>query len=216
MYLKVLTMTSLTIVVGCASQTVAQREDSRCQSLGASALFEQACVALVMSMVLPPLVQRLSSAPASSKYEILGAHRHDHPSLELRVLGMVWLTSQVLFSILLCMTFFKSRTLATLATAISGVCWCVTQWVPFVLANEEVIRIEDKRRLAALDSRTGLLLGAHNTFIAFPQILASGISSTLFEVLKATGASNPLNNILWVFSGSILMSSIAAVLIWRL
>ncbi|KAH8767218.1 major facilitator superfamily domain-containing protein, partial [Diaporthe sp. PMI_573] len=195
MYLKVLTMTSLTIVVGCASQTVAQREDSRCQSLGASALFEQACVALVMSMVLPPLVQRLSSAPASSK-----------------VLGMVWLTSQVLFSILLCMTFFKSRTLATLATAISGVCWCVTQWVPFVLANEEVIRIEDKRRLAALDSRTGLLLGAHNTFIAFPQILASGISSPLFEVLKATGASNPLNNILWVFSGSILMSSIAAVL----
>ncbi|KAL2279293.1 hypothetical protein FJTKL_13503 [Diaporthe vaccinii] len=202
--------------LSCASQTTAQRGDSRCQSLGASALFDQACVALAISITLPHLVQRLSSAPASPKYELLSARSHEPPSLELWVLRMVWLTSQVLFSILLCMTFFKSGTLATLAIALSGVCWCVTQWVPFVLANEEVIRIEDTRRLAALDSRTGLLLGAHNTFIASPQILASGISSLLFEVLKAAGISNPLNNILWVFSGSILSSSIAALLIWRL
>lgn len=136
--------------------------------------------------------------------------------MELWVLRMVWLTSQVLFSVLLCMTFFKSGTLVTMAIAISGVCWCVTQWVPFVLANEEVIRIESKRRLAALDSRTGLLLGAHNTFIASPQILASGISSLLFEVVKAAGVSNPVNNILWVFSGSILMSLISALVVWKL
>ncbi|KAI3399123.1 hypothetical protein diail_7702 [Diaporthe ilicicola] len=202
--------------LSCESQITAQREESRCQSLGASALFDQACVALVISMVLPPLVQRFSSRPANPKYKLLGAHLHGNPGLELWVLRTVWLTSQVLFSILLCMAFFKSGTLATLAIAISGVCWCVTQWVPFVLANEEVIRIEDKRRLAALDSRTGLLLGAHNTFIASPQILASGISSLVFEVLKAVGVSDPLNNILWVFSGSILMSSIGALLIWRL
>lgn len=169
-----------------------------------------------MSTILPPLVQRVSSTPANPKYKILGAHRHDHSSLELWVLRMLWLTSQVLFSILLCISFFKSRTLAILATALSGMCWCVTQWVPLVLANEEVIRIEDRRRLAALDSRTGLLLGAHNTFIACPQILATGMSSLLFEVLKAGGVSDPLNNILWMFSASILMSLIAALLIWRL
>lgn len=166
--------------------------------------------------MLPPFIKWISSDTKNLKYKSLGTYRHDHTGSELWVLQMLWLTSQVLFSILLSITFFKYRSLAILATALSGVCWCVTQWVPFVLANEEVIRIENRRRLAALDSRTGLLLGAHNTFIASPQILATAMSGLLFAVLKAGGISDPLNNILWVFASSILMSLVAALLISRL
>ncbi|KAL3291012.1 MFS general substrate transporter, partial [Colletotrichum asianum] len=180
-----------------ASQNPLQSEDMKSESPGAAALFAQACVALVASIMLPRLVQWASVAAANSKHKIISAYVRDTARSELWVLQMLWLTSQVLFSILLSLTFLKHKTLAILAIALSGICWCVTQWVPFVLVNEEVIRIEDRRRHAALDSHTSLLLSAHNTFIASPQILATAVSSGIFEVLKAQSSSDPVDNVFY-------------------
>lgn len=202
------------MVLGCSLAAPSATLDAEhpCKAAGASALFKQSCVALLMSFLLPALVRRASST--AGKLERYSGQ--DRARLDLRTLQKLWFSSQMLFAALVSTTFYESSLLTILAIALTGMCWCVTQWVPFVLANDEVIRIEDRRKLAGMESRTGVLLGAHNTFIAFPQILATGASSILFEALKAVGSSDPLDDILWVFSMSICMTLVAAYLLARL
>ncbi|TLS21209.1 uncharacterized protein PpBr36_10613 [Pyricularia pennisetigena] len=205
--------------LACAAEPTARREESKCESAGASALFDQACVALVMSVTLPPLIELVASLTQKGQTpESLRGLDPDYRSRPgLRVGRMVWLASQVLVSVLLLsMTALKSARVAILATAVSGACWCVTQWLPFTLANEEVIQIERRRRTAGLGSRTGLLLGAHNIFIAAPQVLATVFSSVLFQLLDLAGETDRSNQIVGVFGASIASSLVAAILISRL
>ncbi|KAF1934463.1 MFS general substrate transporter [Didymella exigua CBS 183.55] len=208
-------ITSFIITMNCPLTPPSRMPDvgRKCEAAGgASALFSQSCVALLMAFILPVLTSRASSTWGKLKH----FSNHGRAGSEHNVLQALWFASQMLFAALVSTVFYESRLLTILSVALTGICWCVTQWVPFVLANEEVIKIEESRRLAGMESCTGALLGAHNTFIALPQILATGASSLLFEMLKAIGLSDPLGDVLWVFSMSVCMSLISAYLLWRL
>ncbi|KAF2224564.1 hypothetical protein BDZ85DRAFT_261188 [Elsinoe ampelina] len=207
-------ITSFIDSLGCSSASAASDnvDNSNCTPSGATALFNQSVVAFIMSLILPALIYKISTSSSKSG----PSFERERSKSELRSLQTLWAVAQILFAVFLSTSFFQSRLLIIIAIGLNGLCWCVSAWVPFVFANEEVIQIEEKRKGAALEPRSGVLIGAHNTFIASPQILTTAFSSLLFLILDVAGISDPVGNILWLFGLAVISALVSALLVWRL
>ncbi|KAF4549706.1 Hypothetical protein D9617_20g027620 [Elsinoe fawcettii] len=207
-------ITSFIDSLSCSSATATgdYNDYQDCKPTGATALFNQSLVAFIMSLVLPAVIYKISTSSAKNG----SLSERDRSKSELRSLQILWLISQIFFAVFLSTSFIQSRLLLIIAIGLNGLCWCVSAWVPFVFANEEVIQIEEKRKVSGQEPRAGVMIGAHNTFIASPQILTTAVSSLLFLVLDAAGMSDPVGDVLWLFGLAVISALVSAILIWRL
>lgn len=127
------------------------------------------------------------------------------PGLTLRRL---WLMSHFLFAACMFSTLFISTPgAASVMAATVGIPWMITSWAPFAIIATELTRSNMKRRnsgaveegvsrpshavggRSAMGSGTstgeaGVVLGLHNVFISFPQIVSSIVSSVIFKALQ--------------------------------
>lgn len=116
-------------------------------------------------------------------------------------LPQIWAGSFWLLGIsLLCTYFVNSDVGAVAIPSIIGICWGLTQWVPFALIGEYVSNMQhDYERVSmenideigqeydpiALDSPkldAGIVLGIHNIYIVIPQFISTFTCSILFKL----------------------------------
>jgi solute carrier family 45 protein 1/2/4 len=139
------------------------------------------------------------------------------PGLTLRRL---WLLSHFLLAVCMFSTvFIASPGTAALMTAIVGIPWMVTSWAPYAFIATELAQhnsgstnpqdsIEESIRRSSrpydVDEDTngigeaGVVLGLHNVFISFPQMVSSLLSSVIFEALQKPRGEPFDNSVAWV------------------
>jgi solute carrier family 45 protein 1/2/4 len=104
-------------------------------------------------------------------------------------------------------------------TAIVGIPWMVTSWAPYAFIATELAQhnsgstnpqdsIEESIRRSSrpydVDEDTngigeaGVVLGLHNVFISFPQMVSSLLSSVIFEALQKPRGEPFDNSVAWV------------------
>lgn len=164
----------------------------------------------------------LESQPTSSH----GLFSQPSPRVlrKLRVHGLtlrrLWLLSHFLFAACMFSTvFISSPGTAAFMTAIVGIPWMVTSWAPYAFIATELAQhnsesttspdsiAESVRR----SSRTydedenpngigeaGVVLGLHNVFISFPQMVSSLLSSVIFKALQKPRGEPFDNSVAWV------------------
>ncbi|KUL84845.1 hypothetical protein ZTR_08231 [Talaromyces verruculosus] len=139
------------------------------------------------------------------------------PGLTLRRL---WLLSHFLFAVSMFSTvFISSPGTAAFMTAIVGIPWMITSWAPYAFIATELAQhnsgltnsresIDDSIRLSNRlydeDENTngigeaGVVLGLHNVFISFPQMVSSLLSSVIFKALQKPRGEPFDNSVAWV------------------
>ncbi|EEA22344.1 hypothetical protein TMatcc_008214 [Talaromyces marneffei ATCC 18224] len=138
------------------------------------------------------------------------------PGLTLRRL---WLFSHFLFAVCMFSTvFISSPGIAALMIAIVGIPWMVTSWAPYAFIATELAQhngeprnsresIEEsiRRPSHAYDDgdtngigEAGVVLGLHNVFISFPQMVSSLLSSIIFKALQKPRGQPFDNSVAWV------------------
>jgi solute carrier family 45 protein 1/2/4 len=156
-----------------------------------------------------------------------------HLQIKSLTLRRAWLLSHIVFAICMAMTFVVSGTTsATILVAIIGIPWSLTQWAPFALISAEISKRDAIRRgiirapattegnLQAADEdsavhQAGVVLGIHNVAISAPQVLATLISSVIFNALaKPRGVSGD-NSVAWCMRFGGLCALVAAWLTSR-
>ncbi|RMD44884.1 hypothetical protein DV735_g355, partial [Chaetothyriales sp. CBS 134920] len=115
------------------------------------------------------------------------------PGLTLR---RAWLLSQILYVTCTFSTFFISTPTAAIAmTAVVGISWALSLWAPFALISADIAHRKDAKRKGLKvkttsvdgdeeEDRAGIILGLHNVAISAPQIIATLISSLIFQALQ--------------------------------
>lgn len=139
------------------------------------------------------------------------------PGLTLRYL---WLLSHFLFAVCMFSTvFISSPGTAAFMTAIVGIPWMITSWAPYAFIATELAQhnsgssnsrdsIEESTRPPGRpydeDENTnsigeaGVVLGLHNVFISFPQMVSSLLSSVIFKALQKPRGEPFDNSVAWV------------------
>lgn len=137
-------------------------------------------------------------------------------SLTLR---RAWLISHIIFTVLMWSTVFvRNTTTATIIIGLTGIPWALTNWAPFALIAAEISKRDAIRRGLRPPPRTlegqrlaagrtdgddsadqaGVVLGIHNVAIAAPQVLATVMSSFIFQALQKPRGTAGDNSIAWV------------------
>lgn len=137
---------------------------------------------------------------------------------KLRVLGLtlrrLWLLSHFLFALCMFSTvFISSPGPAATMTAIVGIPWMITSWAPYAFIATELAQHSGSTtsrgsRRSSLpydeDENTnaigeaGVVLGLHNVFISFPQMVSSLLSSAIFKALQKPRGEPFDNSVAWV------------------
>lgn len=115
-------------------------------------------------------------------------------------LRRTWLTCQIIFGICMMSTFFIDRVLSAYAlVAAIGLPWAAGTWIPITLIAKELRSSredmlpreegddEEKEDLAAM------VIGAHNSAISAPQILA-GLGSSLLFFIAGSGKGDAVRD----------------------
>lgn len=180
--------------------------------LGSLALLTFAVAAFAGNSILPFIIQPLdSSRPADSRLEKI-LSRIRVPGLSIR---RAWMLSHVFFAICMWSTLFiKTPTAGAVMSGFVGISWSMTNWAPFTLIAADISqRDREKRRNGHSDrdqhslrdsisgelivkeekevDQAGVVLGLHNVAVSAPQILATLIASSIFQVSqKDRGVAN--------------------------
>jgi solute carrier family 45 protein 1/2/4 len=139
------------------------------------------------------------------------------PGLTLRRL---WVLSHFLFAVCMFSTvFISSPGTAALMTAVVGIPWMITSWAPYAFIATELAKhstgssnpresIEESTRRSSHPydededtsgiGEAGVVLGLHNVFISFPQMVNSLLSSVIFKVLQKPRGEPFDNSVAWV------------------
>ncbi|PKY00998.1 putative sucrose transporter [Aspergillus campestris IBT 28561] len=147
------------------------------------------------------------------------------PGLTLR---RMWLLSHYAFAACMFSTFFISSTQgASVMVGILGVSWAITAWVPYALIATDIARFTAEKRQRqcppvfdenreqrisqpqdpSLESgqdgsgqtgQAGIVLGIHNVFISFPQIISGAVSSLIFKMLQKPRGEPYDTSVAWV------------------
>lgn len=147
------------------------------------------------------------------------------PGLTLR---RMWLLSHCAFAVCMFSTFFISSTLgASVMVWILGVPWAITAWVPYALIATDIARftaekrqrqyqpVFDEHRVQGISQapnpslesgqdgngqtgQAGIVLGIHNVFISFPQIISGAVSSLIFKMLQKPRGEPYDTSVAWV------------------
>jgi solute carrier family 45 protein 1/2/4 len=159
---------------------------------------------------------------------------------KLQVRGLTlrraWFLSHIMFAICMALTFFvHSTTLATILVGFIGVPWALTQWAPFALIAAEISKRDAIRRgllkappslrdaegnlLAAGEDgaadQAGVVLGIHNVAVSAPQVIATLISSLIFQMMARPRGVPGDNSVAWCLRFGGLCAIVAAVLTTR-
>ncbi|EME42905.1 hypothetical protein DOTSEDRAFT_72368 [Dothistroma septosporum NZE10] len=147
-----------------------------------------------------------------------------------------WLLSNIMFAILMWLTFIaKNTTVATILAGLVGIPWAMAMWAPFALIAAEISKRESIRRgiikppatrdgeLLARGEDTsegadqaGVVLGIHNVAIAAPQVIATLISSAIFKALQKPRGSVGDDSVAWVLRFGGILALVAAWLTRRI
>ncbi|KAK4056571.1 hypothetical protein OIO90_002419 [Microbotryomycetes sp. JL221] len=129
-----------------ATASAAVQEDAT--RAGTRAMFFHALVSLLTSIVMPPLISTTDSrsfkvpSTTSARFGWLEKLKHD-VAIPWLTLPVLWLTSNALFAVALLSTWFTtSVTGASFLIALVGVCWAVTQWAPFAILGDLILRVD--------------------------------------------------------------------------
>jgi len=135
------------------------------------------------------------------------------PWLTLR---RAWLLSHLVFTLLMAGTFFvHTSTGAIILIGLIGIPWAMTNWAPFALISAEMSKRDAIRRgkrappptregeaLANDDDeaedQAGVVLGIHNVAIAAPQVVATLVSSVIFQALQKPRGTPGDDSVAWV------------------
>jgi solute carrier family 45 protein 1/2/4 len=115
--------------------------------------------------------------------------------------------------------FISSPGTAAFMTAIVGIPWMITSWAPYAFIATELAQhnarltnsresiddsIRRSNRLYDEDENpngigdAGVVLGLHNVFISFPQMVSSLLSSVIFKALQKPRGEPFDNSVAWV------------------
>ncbi|KAM0788744.1 hypothetical protein ACM66B_002836 [Microbotryomycetes sp. NB124-2] len=129
-----------------ASAPIQVQEDAT--RAGTRAMFFHALVSLLASIVMPPLISTPESksfrqpTTSSSRFVWLDKWRTD-VSVSWLTLPVLWMLSNGLFALALLSTYFTTSVAgASFIVALVGVCWAVTQWAPFAILGDLILRID--------------------------------------------------------------------------
>lgn len=147
------------------------------------------------------------------------------PGLTLR---RMWLLSHCAFAACMFSTFFiSSNQGASVMVGILGISWAITAWVPYALIATDIARFTAEKRQrqcqpvfdenggqgtsqpqeTSLESgqdgsgqtgQAGIVLGIHNVFISFPQIVSGAVSSLIFKILQKPRGEPYDTSVAWV------------------
>ena len=161
---------------------------------GTFASFLFAIIAFFYNLILPKILERLSS-PRSN---------FQKPKDTTDSVIKLWTTSHGFFALLMFATFFtSSQATATVVVALTGLSWAITLFAPFTIINTEISALQglhkevtippDDPAFSAsteLAHRTGAVMGLHNVAISAPQILAALACSAIYGIMKALDVVN--------------------------
>ncbi|EED15899.1 sucrose transport protein, putative [Talaromyces stipitatus ATCC 10500] len=137
------------------------------------------------------------------------------PGLTLRRL---WLLSHFLFAICMFSTFLiSSPGTAAVMTAIVGIPWMITSWAPYAFIATELAQSQSQSTNGEFIAESihrpgypynefedtdgiggaGVVLGLHNVFISFPQMVSSLLSSVIFKALQKPRGEPFDNSVAW-------------------
>ena len=123
-------------------------------------------------------------------------------------LAEIWAGTFWLLGICLFCTYFVSSDVGAVAIpTVIGICWGLTQWIPFALIGEyvsQILRRQEYDRVAmenvdeeeGLDDLfspdppkldAGMVLGIHNIYIVIPQFVSTFACSILFKLAEIGG-----------------------------
>ena len=140
------------------------------------------------------------------------------PGLTLR---RAWLLSHILFAICMASTFFITTTVgASVVAGFVGITWSLTLWAPFALISADISKRDATRRRrqsSVLDNsgasivsgsdqgkeedvedQAGVILGLHNVAVSAPQIVATLISSLVFQLTQRERGAAGDDSVGWV------------------
>lgn len=183
--------------------------------LGTFASLLSAVMALVTTIVVP----YMASASSRGTHQTNGTSRGEW----WRQTHIIWFLSHLLYAACMFSTFFVSTTTAAIVlVTLTGIAWGITQWAPFALIGEDIAMYDAERSPAVekggqkcTSSRSGAMMGVHNTAISLPQILAAIGSSLVFWVFEDKGSGDD-DSVAWVLRASAVVALTAAYLSWRL
>ncbi|MCJ1482930.1 hypothetical protein MMC06_003096 [Schaereria dolodes] len=152
-------------------------------------------------------------------------------------LRRAWLLSHILFAICMCSTFFITSTAAgTALVGVVGLCWALSSWAPFALISAEISKRDAIRRArhagrgssdnihsdsssskSLVDSgdQAGVILGLHNVAIAAPQIIATLVSSVIFQLAQKPRGEPGDDSVGWVLRFGGVAALVAAYMTSR-
>lgn len=191
-----------------------------------------------LSVYIPPGRKEYGNAPPTWLSQAL--ERIQIPGLTLR---RAWLVSQVIFALCMASTFFiRTPAAATAMAAVVGIPWSLTIWAPFALISAEIAQREELNRrkhhrfgqresaIGGTDpdlpkqgeeregyvDQAGVILGLHNVAISTPQILATLISSVVFQTLQKPRGVPGDHSVAWVLRMGGVAALVAAAFIARM
>ncbi|CAG8948703.1 hypothetical protein HYFRA_00001824 [Hymenoscyphus fraxineus] len=171
-------------------------------SSGVQAYLFFAITSFVSSILLPLMIPTATNKPMSNGLSTMISYLHI-------TLAKLWIFSQVLFAACMFSTSIITNTLGgTFMVAIVGISWALTQWVPMAMMSAEIANIRED---GEAEDETGTLMSVFNVAISAPQILASGLCSGLFWVVRGMDLVDSLG---WALKMGGLASVVAAGLIF--
>ncbi|KAI0855376.1 major facilitator superfamily domain-containing protein [Xylaria cubensis] len=171
------------------------------ERLGPLALFLQSVVHLTTSLILPSLVRH----PAENTISTTAIS--NIPKLEPI---LIWRLSLALYSTCVAGILLTNSIGFTLAlAALTGICWAVTQIIPYTMLTDDFIQANDGR--FRRPSRSGLFLGINNLSTTIPQIIAGLICTTIFSAVSERHTNSLSNGMTMSLAAGSLVSLLATV-----
>jgi len=149
-------------------------------------------------------------------------------------LRRAWILSHILFFLCMEATFFvKTATGGVVLVAVVGLAWAISLWAPFALISAEISKRDAARRArlakrtiqltddeeddeeAEAEDQAGVILGLHNVAIASPQVIATLVSSLIFQVFQKPRGVPGDESTSWVLRFGGLAALVAAYMTYR-
>lgn len=125
----------------------------------------------------------------------------------------IWAGSFWLLGISLMCTYFVTSDVGAVAIpTVIGICWGLTQWIPFALIGEYVSRIPREYEVVSIENLedlreeeygplpsdapkldAGIVLGIHNIYIVIPQFISTFACSIIFKLAEFEANGSPVD-----------------------
>ncbi len=190
---------------------------------GALALVVHAITSLTVDVLLPLVIKPTHDnvIEESGVTEV----KKSKLTLEWLTVGKTWTITHAIFILCMVSTFWIDNSAKAIwMFGFLGIPWGVALWAPFVLISEDISRIKEMKGKSVVDHTNsnlhdhpnesdsnhfrrkkfelyecepGVILGIHNVFVSFPQVISSLFSSFLFKLFENSSKSD--DSMGWVF-----------------